>query len=36
VEGRKIFAWGTAECDGDRLAEAEIVFIAPRDGTTPR
>ncbi|MFA5884901.1 MAG: hypothetical protein WDA60_13695, partial [Acidimicrobiia bacterium] len=33
VEGRKIFVWGTADCDGVRLAEAEIVFIAPaRDG----
>lgn len=36
VEGRKIFVWGTAECDGVRLAEAEIVFVAPRDGTRPR
>ena len=32
VEGRKIFVWATADCDGERLAEAEIVFIAPRDG----
>lgn len=32
VEGRKIWVWGTAECDGVRLAEAEIVFIAPREG----
>lgn len=36
VEGRKIFVWGTASCEGDRLAEAEIVFIAPRDGSRPR
>ncbi len=35
VEGRKIFVWGTADCDGERLAEADIVFIAPRDGTRP-
>jgi len=32
VEGRKIWVWGTAECDGVRLAEAEILFIAPRVG----
>lgn len=32
VEGRKIFVWGTADCEGVRLAEAEIVFIAPREG----
>lgn len=32
VEGRKIWVWGTAECDGIRLAEAEILFIAPREG----
>ena len=36
VEGRKIFVWGTASCDGERLAEAEIVFISPKDGTRPR
>jgi acyl-coenzyme A thioesterase PaaI-like protein len=36
VEGRKIFVWGTADCGGERLAEAEIVFIAPRDGRRPR
>jgi acyl-coenzyme A thioesterase PaaI-like protein len=36
VEGRKIFVWGTSSCDGKRLAEAAIVFIAPRDGTRPR
>jgi acyl-coenzyme A thioesterase PaaI-like protein len=32
VEGRKIFVWGTADCEGTRLAEADIVFIAPRTG----
>ena len=36
VEGRKIFVWGTAHCEGTRLAEAEIVFIAPKDGRRPR
>lgn len=36
VEGRKIFVWGTADCEGERLAEAEIVFIAPRGGARPR
>ena len=36
VEGRKIFVRGTSSCDGMRLAEADIVFIAPRDGTRPR
>lgn len=36
VEGRKITAWGVAECDGLRLAEAEILFVAPRDGSRPR
>ena len=36
VEGRKIFVWGTADCDGERLAEAAIVFIAPKDGQRPR
>ena len=36
VEGRKIFVWGTADCDGERLAEASIVFIAPKDGHRPR
>ena len=36
VEGRKIFVWGTATCEGTLLAEAEIVFIAPRDGVRPR
>lgn len=35
VEGRKIWVWGTADCDGVRLAEAEILFIAPRYGTRP-
>jgi hypothetical protein len=32
VEGRKIWVWGTAGCAGVRLAEAEILFIAPREG----
>lgn len=36
VEGRKIFVWGTSDCHGERLAEAKIVFIAPRDGVRPR
>lgn len=33
VEGRKIFVWGTSECDGERLGECQIVFIVPRAGT---
>jgi acyl-coenzyme A thioesterase PaaI-like protein len=36
VEGRKIWVWATSSWDGERLAEASIVFIAPRDGTGPR
>jgi hypothetical protein len=32
VEGRKIWVWGTADCAGVRLAEAEILFISPREG----
>lgn len=36
VEGRKIYVWAHSSCDGERLAEAEIVFIAPRDGSRPR
>jgi acyl-coenzyme A thioesterase PaaI-like protein len=36
VEGRKIFVRGTSSCDGVPLAEADIVFIAPRDGARPR
>jgi hypothetical protein len=36
VEGRKIFVWATASCDGVELGEAEIVFIAPKGGTRPR
>jgi len=32
VDGRKIWVWGTAECAGVRLAECEILFIAPREG----
>ena len=36
VEGRKIYAWATASHGDELLAEAEIVFIAPRDGSRPR
>ena len=36
VDGRKIYVWAHAECEGERLAEAQIVFIAPRDGSRPR
>ncbi len=36
VEGRKIHVWGTASCEGELLAEAAIVFIAPKDGQRPR
>ncbi|MEX0666527.1 MAG: hotdog fold domain-containing protein [Acidimicrobiia bacterium] len=36
VDGRKIYVWAHSSCDGERLAEAEIVFIAPRDGSRPR
>jgi hypothetical protein len=32
VDGRKIYVWGTSECEGERLGEAEIVFIAPKVG----
>jgi hypothetical protein len=32
VDGRKIYVWGTSECDGERLGECQIVFIAPRNG----
>lgn len=36
IEGRKIYVWGKA-WDGDTLlGEAEIVFIAPKGGVTPR
>jgi acyl-coenzyme A thioesterase PaaI-like protein len=31
-EGRKVVAWGKAWCDGQLLAEAEGIFIEPRDG----
>ena len=31
VDGRKIWVTGTATCDGVLLAEAEILFIKPRD-----
>ena len=36
VEGRKIFVWGTAECEGERLAECQIVFVSPSHGGRPR
>ena len=36
VDGRKIYVWGTSACDGEQLAEASIVFIAPKDGHRPR
>jgi acyl-coenzyme A thioesterase PaaI-like protein len=36
VEGRKIWVAATSSCDGELLAEASIVFIAPRDGRRPR
>jgi len=36
VDGRKVYVWGTSKCDGELLAAAEIVFIAPADGSRPR
>ncbi len=36
VDGRKIWVWARSTCDGECLAEASIVFIAPRDGSRPR
>ncbi|SRR6266511_2536398 len=36
LDGRKIWVWGRARCDDQLLAEAEIVFIAPEDGSRPR
>ena len=36
VEGRKIWVWATSACDGVPLAEASIVFIAPKHGGRPR
>ena len=36
VDGRKIFVWGRSTCEGELLADAEIVFIAPADGKRPR
>ncbi len=30
VDGRKITTWGRAWCDGDVVAEAEGLFVAPR------
>lgn len=32
VERRKIFVWGTADCGGERVGDASIVFVAPRHG----
>jgi hypothetical protein len=32
VDGRKIWVRGTASCEGTLLAEAEILFIAPKVG----
>jgi hypothetical protein len=36
VEGRKIWVWARSSCEGELLAEASIVFIAPKDGSRPR
>jgi hypothetical protein len=36
VDGRKIHVWAHSSCDDVRLAEAAIVFIAPRYGSRPR
>ena len=36
VEGRKVFAWGKAELDGELLAEATGIFIEPRGGHPAR
>lgn len=36
VEGRKVFAWGRSELDGEVLAEATGVFIEPRGGHPAR
>ena len=36
TEGRKIFVRATSSCGGELLAEASIVFIAPKDGSRPR
>lgn len=36
VEGRKIWVWARSSCEGELLAEATIVFIAPKDGSRPR
>jgi acyl-coenzyme A thioesterase PaaI-like protein len=36
VDGRKIYVWSSATCEGNLLAEADIVFIAPRGGRRPR
>jgi hypothetical protein len=36
VDGRKIYVWGKAWHGDELLGEAEIVFIAPRNGQLPR
>lgn len=36
VEGRKIVCWGKARDGDELLSEAEILFVAPRDGSLPR
>jgi len=36
TEGRKIWVNASSSCDGELLAEASIVFIAPKDGSRPR
>jgi len=36
VERRKIWVWARSSCAGELLAEASIVFIAPKDGSRPR
>jgi hypothetical protein len=35
VDGRKIYVSAHSSCEGERLAEAEIVFIASRGSQTP-
>ena len=36
VEGRKIFVDATSSCAGELLAQASILFVAPKDGRRPR
>jgi len=36
TEGRRIWVNATSSCDGVLLAEASLVFIAPKDGSRPR